>query len=84
MYADGLFSLPLNIPGTPYGKAVKARAYIVAEIERESAPLHPLCCPSIPRTPPQDSLLVMSACANIMSVRVQGRDCLHIDVTGMV
>ncbi|EIE23940.1 cytochrome P450 [Coccomyxa subellipsoidea C-169] len=34
VYADGLFSLPLNIPGTPYGKAVKARAYIVAEIER--------------------------------------------------
>lgn len=35
-YSDGLFSLPLNIPGTPYGKAVEARKLISADIERES------------------------------------------------
>ena len=40
IYSDGLFSLPLNIPGTPYGKAVEARRLISADIERES----PLIC----------------------------------------
>ncbi|CAL8462567.1 g2100 [Coccomyxa elongata] len=34
VYADGLFTVPLEIPGTPYAKAVKARKNILAEIER--------------------------------------------------
>lgn len=39
VYADGLFTVPLEIPGTPYAKAVKARKNIVAEIERAHLPL---------------------------------------------
>ena len=32
-YSDGLFAIPLAIPGTPYGKAIKARQIISADIE---------------------------------------------------
>ncbi len=32
VYSDGLFALPLNLPGTPFGKAVRARAFIVEQI----------------------------------------------------
>lgn len=46
VYSDGLFSLPLNIPGTPYGKAVRAREFIVGEIESELLPLLLLHGPS--------------------------------------
>ena len=38
VYADGLFTIPLEIPGTPYAKAVKARKSISAEIERGLPP----------------------------------------------
>ena len=36
-YSDGLFALPLDIPGTPYGKAIKARKIISADIESRAA-----------------------------------------------
>ncbi len=32
-YSDGLFALPFNVPGTPYGKAIKARKVISDDIE---------------------------------------------------
>ena len=32
-YSDGLFALPIDIPGTPYGKAIRARKIISADIE---------------------------------------------------
>ena len=31
-YSDGLFSLPFNLPGTPFAKALKAREVIVEQI----------------------------------------------------
>jgi hypothetical protein len=37
IYSDGLFSLPLPIPGTPFGKAVKARQLIMQDIESASS-----------------------------------------------
>lgn len=33
IYSDGLFSLPIAVPGTPFAKAVKAREYILNQIE---------------------------------------------------
>ena len=35
IYSDGLFSVPLAIPGTPYGKAINARKIILDDIEGE-------------------------------------------------
>ena len=40
IYSDGLFSVPLAIPGTPYGKAINARKIILDDIEREPLCLH--------------------------------------------
>ncbi len=35
VYSNGLFSVPIAIPGTPYGKAINARKIILDDIERE-------------------------------------------------
>ena len=42
VYSNGLFSVPIAIPGTPYGKAINARKIILDDIERElSLHMHP-------------------------------------------
>ena len=42
IYSNGLFSVPVAIPGTPYGKAINARKIILDDIEREPTLPHAL------------------------------------------